>query len=67
MTECGVMSCDIHPKYPFLIAIGLYDGNVAVYNLKDNYKEPLYYSDGVDNKHFECVWEVSSIKNGLKY
>ncbi|XP_065368147.1 dynein intermediate chain 2, ciliary [Calliphora vicina] len=58
MTESGVMCCDIHPKYPFLIAIGLYDGNVAVYNLKDNYKEPLYFSDGVNAKHIECVWEI---------
>ncbi|KAM7343034.1 dynein intermediate chain 2, ciliary isoform 1-T1 [Cochliomyia hominivorax] len=58
MTESGVMCCDIHPKYPFLIAVGLYDGNVAVYNLKDNYKEPLYFSDGVNAKHIECVWEI---------
>lgn len=58
MTESGVMCCDIHPKYPFLVAIGLYDGNVHVYNLKENYREPLYVSMGVGDKHIECVWEV---------
>lgn len=59
MTDSGVMCCDIHPKYPFLVAIGLYDGNVHVYNLKENYREPLYVSMGVGDKHIECVWEVS--------
>ncbi|XP_021695308.1 dynein intermediate chain 1, axonemal-like [Aedes aegypti] len=29
-TESGAMCCDIHPKYPYLIAVGLYDGNVIV-------------------------------------
>ncbi|XP_013111502.2 dynein intermediate chain 2, ciliary [Stomoxys calcitrans] len=58
MTESGVMCCDIHPKYPFLVAIGLYDGNVHVYNLKENYREPLYVSTGVGDKHIECVWEI---------
>ncbi|XP_058976572.1 dynein intermediate chain 2, ciliary-like isoform X2 [Musca domestica] len=58
MTESGVMCCDIHPKYPFLVAIGLYDGNVHVYNLKENYREPLYVSMGVGDKHIECVWEI---------
>lgn len=59
MTECGVMSFDIHPSYPFLVAIGLYDGNVEVYNIKDNPKEALYQSLGVTIKHSECVWEVN--------
>ncbi|XP_075168505.1 dynein intermediate chain 2, ciliary [Haematobia irritans] len=58
MTESGVMCCDIHPKYPFLVAVGLYDGNVHVYNLKENYREPLYVSMGVGHKHIECVWEI---------
>lgn len=50
------MCCDIHPTYPYLICIGMNDGNVAVYNLKRNTAEPLYISKGV--KHSECVWEV---------
>lgn len=58
MTECGVMCCDIHAKYPFLVAIGLYDGNVAIYNLRENYKDPLYTSLGLQGKHADCIWEV---------
>ncbi|XP_037941712.1 dynein intermediate chain 2, ciliary [Teleopsis dalmanni] len=59
MTEGGVMCCDIHPQYPFLLVVGLYDGNVGVYNIKNtNYKEPLYKSKGVNNKHNGVVWQV---------
>ncbi|XP_036332518.1 dynein intermediate chain 2, ciliary [Rhagoletis pomonella] len=57
-TESGVMCCDIHPTYPFLVAIGMYDGSVAVYNLRENYEKPLYLSVGVHNKHAECAWEI---------
>lgn len=56
VTESGVMCCDIHPNFPYLLAIGMYDGNVAVYNLKTSLAEPLYISKGA--KHSECVWEV---------
>ncbi|XP_030376775.1 dynein intermediate chain 1, axonemal [Scaptodrosophila lebanonensis] len=57
-TDCGVMCCDIHPNYPFLVVVGLYDGNVAVYNLRENCREPLYMSKGVNGKHSECVWQL---------
>ncbi|EDW79816.1 uncharacterized protein Dwil_GK17990 [Drosophila willistoni] len=57
-TDCGVMCCDIHPTYPFLVVIGLYDGNVAVYNLRGDCKQPLYVSRGVNCKHGECVWQL---------
>ncbi|XP_035783627.1 dynein intermediate chain 2, ciliary-like isoform X1 [Anopheles albimanus] len=57
-TESGAMCCDIHPKYPYLIAIGLYDGNVIVYNLQVGTKDPVYISHGVNGKHAECVWEI---------
>lgn len=58
VTESGVMCCDIHPKYMYLICIGMYNGNVAVYNLQQSLKEPLYISKGVNCKHSECVWEI---------
>lgn len=51
------MSCDIHSKYPYLLVVGMYDGNVAIYNLQVSYKDPLYMSKG-QQKHSECVWEV---------
>lgn len=58
MTEAGAMCCDIHKKYPYLIVIGQYDGNVCVYNLQIGTKEAVYVSQGVNGKHSEAVWEI---------
>ena len=33
LAHCGVLSLDISTAYPHLVVAGLYDGNVAVYNL----------------------------------
>lgn len=55
------MCCDIHPKYPYLLAIGMYDGNVAVYNLQTNPTDAIYMSKGVNGKHSDVVWEVSLV------
>lgn len=52
------MCCDIHPKYPYLLAIGMYDGNVAVYNLQTNPTDPIYVSKGANGKHSDVIWEV---------
>lgn len=75
-TESGVMCCDIHQKYPYLLVIGMqfkvhdqyendfnlligmFDGNVAVYNLESNPTQPMYVSRGTDGKHSNIVWEV---------
>ncbi|XP_055383476.1 dynein intermediate chain 2, ciliary [Condylostylus longicornis] len=57
MCESGVMSCDIHPTYPFLVVIGMYDGNVGVYNLQQGIA-PIYTSQGVNGKHAGSVNEV---------
>lgn len=57
-TESGVMCCDIHPKYPYLLVIGMFDGNVAVYNLQTKPTEPIYVSRGIYGKHSDIVWEV---------
>ncbi len=33
-TNCGVMCLDFHPDIHNYIVVGMYDGNVAVYNVK---------------------------------
>lgn len=38
--------------------IGMFDGNVAVYNLEANPKKPMYISRGTTGKHSNIVWEV---------
>ena len=48
--SCGVMCVDIPPDHPHMLVAGLYNGNVAVYNLqKSSY--PTYSSDVHNGKH----------------
>ncbi|XP_046398571.1 dynein intermediate chain 2, ciliary [Ischnura elegans] len=59
----GVCSIDFHPQgQPYLIAVGLVDGNVAVYSIQKApphvLDKPLYRSDSVANKHAKAVWQV---------
>ena len=65
LTETGVMCVDIHPVHPFLICIGKYDGNVAVYNVQSPEKVPQYESNSVTNKHCGTVWQVILKQNSV--
>lgn len=67
---CGVMCLDIHPEvsrrrapdthpqHPHMMVVGLYDGNIAIYNLQKNTGRPTYQSDARNGKHKDIVWQV---------
>eukprot|EP00929_Paragymnodinium_shiwhaense_P068235 TRINITY_DN3428_c0_g1_i1.p1 TRINITY_DN3428_c0_g1~~TRINITY_DN3428_c0_g1_i1.p1 ORF type:complete len:640 (-),score=178.57 TRINITY_DN3428_c0_g1_i1:124-2043(-) len=57
-TDAGVCSLDWHPTYPAVIAVGLYDGTVAVYDVRAKLKRAIYQSTVRTNKHTDPVWEV---------
>lgn len=57
-TESGIMCLDFHNDYPYLVAVGFYDGNVAIYNLKKATSQPSYKSNAKSGKHTEPVWQV---------
>jgi len=59
-TDSGVMSLDINPDYPYLVAVGFYDGNVAVYNIVESRTGPVYISTAKTGKHTDPVWQVCS-------
>lgn len=63
-TEAGVMSLDFHPQQPFLMAVGLYDGSVLVFNLQNKSDTPIYKS-ARQYKHSDPVWQVSWQKDDL--
>ena len=54
----GVMCLDIHPDHPFLLAAGMYDGSVAIYDLKDGLHNPLFKATAKSGKHTDPVWQV---------
>ncbi len=55
----GAMCLDIHPDHPFLLAAGMYDGSVAIYDLKDGSSTPLYRATAKSGKHTDPVWQVT--------
>jgi dynein intermediate chain 1 len=57
-TDAGVCSLDWHPLHPALLAVGLYDGTVLVYDVRAKTKKPIYASTVRTNKHTDPVWEV---------
>lgn len=57
-SESGIMCLDFHNDHPYLMAVGFYDGNVAIYNLKKATSQPSYKSSAKSGKHTEPVWQV---------
>ncbi|KXJ26000.1 Dynein intermediate chain 2, ciliary [Exaiptasia diaphana] len=64
-TESGVMCLDIHPDHPHMIALGHYDGSVAVYSVSDKVGKALYRSTAKTGKHTDPVWQVKWQKDDL--
>jgi len=64
-TNSGVMCLDFYEKTPSLIAVGMYDGTVAVYDLARKSELPLYKSSTKTGKHTDPVWEVKWQKDDL--
>ncbi|KAM7006180.1 dynein, axonemal, intermediate chain 1, paralog 2 [Tautogolabrus adspersus] len=57
-TSSSVLCLDIHKQHSYLVAVGFYDGCVAVYNLKEEGQEPVYKSTAKTGKHTDPVWQV---------
>ena len=57
-TRSGVMSLDFNREHPYLMAVGFYDGTVAVYNMRERCNEPNYQSSAKNGKHTDPVWQV---------
>lgn len=58
-TTSSVMTAEFHHEQVNLLAVGLYEGSVAVYDLKLSQQEPVFRSDSVHNKHCDMVWQVT--------
>jgi dynein intermediate chain 1 len=55
------MCLSFHPQEPSLLAVGLYDGTVLVYDIKCKLpnNRPIYQSNVRTKKHTDPVWQVS--------
>ncbi|NWR53465.1 DNAI1 protein, partial [Regulus satrapa] len=64
-SESGIMCLDFHSDHSHLLAVGFYDGNVAIYNLKKASSQPSYKSSAKSGKHTEPVWQVKWQKDDM--
>ncbi|XP_063312769.1 dynein axonemal intermediate chain 1 [Pelobates fuscus] len=64
-TESGILCLDIHKEHPYLVAVGFYDGNVAIYNLKTATTHPNFMSSAKSGKHTDPVWQVKWQKDDM--
>jgi dynein intermediate chain 1 len=52
------MCLDWHPSSPALLAAGLYDGTVLVYDVRNKHNKPIYESTVRTQKHTDPVWQI---------
>ncbi|XP_045418901.1 dynein axonemal intermediate chain 1 isoform X2 [Lemur catta] len=64
-SDSGIMCLDMHVDHPFLVVVGHYDGNVAIYNLKKPHSQPTFRSSAKSGKHTEPVWQVKWQKDDM--
>ncbi|KAM4710524.1 LOW QUALITY PROTEIN: dynein axonemal intermediate chain 1 [Discoglossus pictus] len=64
-TESGIMCLDIHKEHPYLVVVGFYNGNVAIYNLKAETSQPKIISSAKSGKHTDPVWQVKWQKDDM--
>jgi dynein intermediate chain 1 len=57
-TESGVMSLDFHPQHGSLLAVGLYDGTVMIFDICNKVNKPIFQSNVKNGKHTDPVWQV---------
>mmetsp|Transcript_28201 Transcript_28201/g.63812 ORF Transcript_28201/g.63812 Transcript_28201/m.63812 type:complete len:738 (-) Transcript_28201:345-2558(-) len=63
-TSCSVTSLAFADKSVNLLAVGLYDGTVAVYDVRKEDDSPVLESTFTGGKHSDAVWEVRWIDKG---
>eukprot|EP00002_Diphylleia_rotans_P016850 TRINITY_DN3272_c0_g1_i1.p1 TRINITY_DN3272_c0_g1~~TRINITY_DN3272_c0_g1_i1.p1 ORF type:complete len:703 (-),score=170.86 TRINITY_DN3272_c0_g1_i1:294-2402(-) len=56
--ESGVMALDFHPQYSSLLAVGLYDGRVMVFDIHGKSTQPIFQSTAATGKHTDPVWQI---------
>lgn len=58
----GVTALDFSKAYPNLLAVGMYDGGVAIYNVASMKDEPIVDNFHTPGKHTAPVWHIKWIE-----
>eukprot|EP00116_Pleurobrachia_bachei_P019202 sb/3479464/ len=58
----GVTALDFSKQNPNLLAVGMYNGTIAVYNVRSNAQTPILDSNETPSNHLGPVWEIKWIE-----
>lgn len=61
-SEAGVTAVDFSTSNPNLLAVGLYDGTVAIYNVRSKKNQAVLDSFDSQGKHTAPVWQLKWIE-----
>ncbi|XP_076354403.1 dynein intermediate chain 2, ciliary-like isoform X2 [Tachypleus tridentatus] len=64
-TDTGVYSVDFHPQRPHFLVVGMCDGSISIFNLKEKKNKPVCMTTDFMIKHTDPVWEVKWINDDL--
>ena len=63
-TECGVTALDFSASNGNLLAVGMYNGTVAIYDVRSREQTPVLESGHQGGKHSDPVWKLRWIDLG---
>jgi hypothetical protein len=61
---CGVTALDFSLAHPNLLAVGFYDGTVAIYDMRKDTDQAVLESGQGAGKHMDAVWQVKWVEKG---
>ncbi|KAK3288194.1 hypothetical protein CYMTET_4329 [Cymbomonas tetramitiformis] len=61
---CGVTSLDFSKQQPSLLAVGFYDGMVAIYDVRAPTDKPILETGHTSGKHSDPVWKLQWVERG---
>ncbi|DBA79036.1 TPA: hypothetical protein ACH3X1_008899 [Trebouxia sp. C0004] len=65
-TPSGVTAVDFSVHNPNMLAVGLYDGTLAVHDVKTRQEVPSLSSSAGSGQHSDPVWQVRWVDRGLE-
>ena len=61
-TQRGLTYCNFSKRNPYLIVVSDYQGEIMIYDLRNNTNKPIADSSEVKDKHTDIVWECKWIE-----
>ena len=61
-TQRGLTYCNFSRRNPYLIVVSDYQGEIMIYDLRNNSNKPIADSSEVKDKHTDIVWECKWIE-----